>query len=84
MIYTKIIEEQLYRSKSSLSIRSEAVEFNPNEYKKFKYFRNVQKSHLPTPPRVTTTIIWEYIIILPNCLNKIQNFVIFFIQSVMS
>ena len=68
--------------KNCLNIRSKAVEFNPDEYKKFKYCRKLQKSYVPTPPRVPCN---NYNIgILPNCLNKIQNFAIFFIQSVRS
>ena len=37
------LSKNSYRTKSCLSIRSKAVEFNPDEYRKFKYHRNVQK-----------------------------------------
>ena len=40
---------------SCLSIRSKAVEFNPDEYQKLKYNRFVQKSYVPTPLRAPIT-----------------------------
>ena len=40
--------------------QAQTVDFNPDEYQTFNYHRNVQKSHVPTPARVPTIIIWEY------------------------
>ena len=45
-------------TKSCLRIGREAVEFNPDEYQKFKYHRYVQKSYVPTPLRASITT-WE-------------------------
>ena len=36
-------------TKSCLSINLKAVEFDPDEYQKFKYHHHVQKSYVPTP-----------------------------------
>ena len=53
-----------YRRKASsgtiscLSIARKAVEFDADEYQKFKYHRYVRKSYVPTPPRAPTSI-WE-------------------------
>ena len=58
LMYMQIIEEQPW-DKSCPSARRKAVEFDPDEYQKFKYHRNVQKSYVPTPPRAPITIIWD-------------------------
>ena len=41
-----------------LNIGRNAVEFDPDEYQKFKYHRYVQKSLVPTPLRAPITT-WE-------------------------
>ena len=45
-------------TKSCLSIWRKAMEFDPDEYQKFKYHRYVQKSYVPTPLRAPITT-WE-------------------------
>ena len=45
-------------TENCLRIGRNAVEFDPDEYQKFKYHRYVQKSYVPTPPRPPVTI-WE-------------------------
>ena len=54
-MYIYIIEEQL-GTKICLSIGHKAVEFDSDEYWKFKYYRYVQKSYVPTPPRAPITM----------------------------
>ena len=55
----RIIEDKM--TKGSPNISRTALNLNPDDYQKFKYHRNVQKSHIciPTPPRLATTIMWE-------------------------
>ena len=52
---------RLLWTKSSLGIMRKAVEFDPDEYQKFKYHRYVQKSYVPTPPYIEhhAIPIWE-------------------------
>ena len=45
-------------TKSCLSIGRKAVEFDPDEYQKFKYHRYVQKSYVPTP-LIEPITIWD-------------------------
>ena len=45
-------------TKSCLSIGRKAVEFDPDEYQKFKYHRYDQKSYVPTPLRAQITT-WD-------------------------
>ena len=44
--------------KITVNIRRNAVEFNPDEYKKFKQHCNVQKLNGRRPPRVQTAVIY--------------------------
>ena len=43
---------------SCVTIGRKAVEFDPDQYQKFKYHRYVQKSYVPTPHRAPITT-WE-------------------------
>ena len=53
------ISKNCLGTKSCLSIGRKAVEFDHDEYQKFKFNRYVQKSNVPTPLGAPITIIWE-------------------------
>ena len=67
-------------TKSCLSIWRKAVEFDPDEYQKFKYHRYVQKSYVPTSLRaLITTLEQTQTFILKNVYLFI--IIIFFLPS---